>query len=93
MCKLVSWIKRGLSLFLEWQHPKEEGYLFIAVGRFCRVANLETHFAIFASLRIIKFRLVLPIHRGTGTNRDAEDMFGRRPGLLFRIGSPILRAP
>jgi len=39
-------------------------------GRFCRVANLETHFAIFASLRIIKFWLFLPTPRtGTGWER------------------------
>jgi len=31
-----------------------------------RVANLETHFAIFASLRIIKFRLFLPNARRPG---------------------------
>lgn len=55
-------------------------------ARFCRVANLETHFAIFASLRIIKFRLFLP------TPGPAGDMFGRQPGLLFDTGLPILRA-
>lgn len=80
MCKLVLRIKRGLGL-ISGARPDRGGgrglLIYSGRGRFCRVANLETHFAIFVSLRIIKFRF-FP-HRA-----PVGDTFGHQPGLLFR---------
>lgn len=92
MCKLVSRIKRGLSTYF-WLRgcvPEEErrdcGWLFIAAGRFCHVTNLETHFVIFASLAAAYYQIptVSSYILRVETDQDAEDTFGRRPGLLFR---------
>lgn len=67
--------------------PREErrdcGCLFIAAGWFCRIANLETHFVIFASFAAYYQIPVSPYILRIETDRDVRDMFGRRPGLLF----------